>query len=549
MMRKISLYLILIGGLLTAFSFTNPGQRYFEIAKNLDIFASLFKEVNTYYVDEVNPNTLMRTGIEAMLASLDPYTNYIPEDDIEDFRTQSTGEYGGIGALTTNFDGVTKVVMIYEGYAAAKSNLKIGDEVIKINEVDIQGMTRDQTAALMKGQANTTVSLTVKRFGQPNPITIQFKREKVTIHSVPYYGLLENNIGYIKLNEFTQSASKDVRNALVNLKEKGANKIILDLRGNPGGLLVEAVNIVNLFVPRGMEVVSTRGKIEENNMVYKTMNPPIDTEIPVAVLVSSTSASASEIVAGALQDYDRAVVIGQKSFGKGLVQVPRDLSFRSKLKVTVAKYYTPSGRCIQALDYSNRNPDGSVGKIADSLKTAFNTTRGRVVYDGGGVDPDLSVDKNPISQIAQTLYRKGLIFDYATEYYYQHNQIAPANTFVLTDREYDNFIKWLNGKNYSYVTQVESQLEEIEKNARKEKYYQEIQADLQKLRIAIEKSKGNDLTLFKPQIKAMLEEEICARYYFESGPVESALSHDEDIAEALKLLNDDKRIGNLLKSG
>jgi carboxyl-terminal processing protease len=539
------------GIILVAFglAFTTPSQRYFEIAKNLDIFASLFKEVNAHYVDEINPNTLMRTGIESMLSSLDPYTNYIPEDDIEDFRTQTTGEYGGIGALTSNFEGVTKIVMIYEGYAAAKSNLKIGDEVLKINGIEIKGMTREQTSALMKGGPNTPVTLTVKRYGVKEPITLQFKREKITLNSVPYFGMLENQVGYIKLNEFTQSASRDVRNALTQLKEKGANKIILDLRGNPGGLLIEAVNIVNLFVPRGLEVVSTRGKVEDNNMIYKTMNPPVDTEIPVAVLINSSSASASEIVAGALQDYDRAVVIGQKSFGKGLVQVPRDLSYRSKLKVTVAKYYTPSGRCIQALDYSNRNPDGSVGKVPDSLKTAFKTTKGRVVYDGGGVDPDLSVNKKPMGAITQTLYMKGYIFDFATEYYYQNKQIAPAAEFTLSDKEYNEFVKWLQGKDYSYTTQVERKLAEIEKNAKEEKYFKEIETDLHRLNSALAKSKENDLQLFKGQIKALLEEEICARYYFQSGPVESALSHDVDIDTAKQLLADTKKINQILKKG
>lgn len=531
---------------ITFFAYSDPGERYFEIAKNLDIFASLFKEVNALYVDEVNPNTVIKTGIDAMLASLDPYTNYIPEDEIEDFRTQSTGQYGGIGAVTTRMDGKIKVSMVMEGYSAQKEGLKIGDEVIAIDGIDVTKKTIDEAGELMKGQANTPVALTVKRFGREDPITIHFKREKVKIDNVPYYGMVEGGIGYIKLTEFTPAAGKEVENAVKELKKEGAGKVILDLRGNPGGLLMEAVNISNVFIPKGKEVVSTRGKIEENNSVYKSLNQPVDTKIPLAVLINSSSASASEIVAGTIQDYDRGIIIGRKSFGKGLVQLTRPLSYNSQLKVTTAKYYTPSGRCIQALDYSHRNEDGSVGKVPDSLKREFTTFNNRTVYDGGGIDPDIVVDNEEISRIAFTLYTKGLIFDYATKYYYEHESIALPNEFSLSDAEYSDFKKWLSGKEYSYTTQVGQNLKDLVAHAKQEKYYDDISDELHKLEEDLAESKNSDLDDFKEQILTLLEEEIASRYYYEKGTVESSFNRDADLKEAIEVLNDVERYAKIL---
>ncbi|HEY3430739.1 MAG TPA: S41 family peptidase, partial [Cyclobacteriaceae bacterium] len=405
---------------LVALSFSSPTERYFEIAKNLDIFATLFKEVNALYVDDVNPNKLVKTGIDAMLESLDPYTNYIPEDMVEDFRTMNTGQYGGIGAYTREINGRTVVTMILETYAAQRSGLKIGDEIIKIDQVDLSKINSEEEGQLMKGQVGTAVSLSVKRMGHDQPIKLDFKREKIKVNNVPYFGMMENNIGYIQLLEFTPDAGKEVKNAVVTLKEKGAKAIILDVRGNPGGLLFEAVNICNIFIPRGKLVVSTKGKIIEHNQNYETLNPAVDTEIPVAVLINRGSASAAEIVAGTLQDYDRAVIIGEKSYGKGLVQVSRPLSYNAQLKVTTAKYYTPTGRCIQVLDYTHRRNDGSVGTIPDSIKQAFKTTAGRTVHDGGGIDPDVKTDLKEIHPIAQQLYEAGFIYDYATLYAFNH---------------------------------------------------------------------------------------------------------------------------------
>ncbi|MEQ8242996.1 S41 family peptidase [Fulvivirga sp.] len=530
----------------TAFAFANPSERYFEIAKNLDIFATLFKEVNALYVDEVNPNKVIKTGIDAMLASLDPYTNYIPEDDIEDFRTQSTGQYGGIGALTSKIDGKIMIVMVMEGYSAQKNGLKIGDEVLKINDIDVTNMDRSEASDLMKGQANSDVSLTVKRHNHNEPIVLNFKREKVKISNVPYYGMVTDDIGYVKLSEFTLDAGKEVRTAVTKLKTEGATKIILDVRGNPGGLLMEAVNITNVFLPKGQEVVATKGKIEDHNQVYKTLNQPVDTEIPLVVLINSGSASASEIVAGTLQDYDRGIIIGQKSFGKGLVQITRPLTYNAQLKVTTAKYYTPSGRCIQALDYSHRNADGSVGKVPDSLKAEFKTVNGRSVYDGGGIDPDFDINKETLSPIAYTLFTKGHIFDYATQYFYSHEKIASAKSFKLTDDEYDEFKAWLKDKDYSYTTQVENNLKKLEENALEENYYEDIKDRLKELTETLEASKANDLDDFKSQIKTLLEEEITGRYYLERGSIETSFDNDEDIAKSVEILSNPAKYNEIL---
>ena len=545
-LRKPLLLVLIFIGSGTILSFDDPDDRYFDIMRNLDIFATLYKEVNTLYVDEVNPNTLIKTGIDAMLSSLDPYTNYIPEDDIEDFRTQSSGEYGGIGAVTGRINGQVKVLMLMEGYSAEQNGLKIGDEIIKINGVTITNLSREQTNDLMKGQANKEVSLTVRRTNSSSSITLNFKREKVKIQNVPYYGMVTENVGIIKLTEFTDQAGREVKNAVRDLKEQGATGIILDVRGNPGGLLMEAVNTCNVFIPKGMEVVSTKGKVSENNQAYRTLDNPADTEIPLVVLINSSSASASEIVAGTLQDYDRAIVIGQKSFGKGLVQVSRPLSYNSQLKVTTAKYYTPSGRCIQALDYAHRRPDGSVGKIPDSLKSTFYTTNGRPVYDGGGIDPDISVKGEDISAAAYTLQVKGIIFDYATQYYYAHPEIAPAADFSLTDKEYEEFKAYVKTRDYSYDTKVEKHLDNMVEAASDQKYYDLIKDEINELEKVIEKSKDKDLDLFKSQIKTLVEEEIVGRYYLERGAIESTFDRDPDVKAAVGVLNDTGKITEIL---
>ena len=536
-MKKRIFYPLFLVVVLVALSFTKPAERYFEIAKNLDIFATLFKEVNALYVDEVNPNTLIRTGIDAMLGSLDPYTNYIPEDEVEDFRTVNTGQYGGIGAITREIGNRTIVTMIMEGYGAQRGGLKIGDEVLKIDEHELAKITREQSSQLMKGQVGTPVTLTIKRIGVDQPIRLEFKREKIKVNNVPYFGMVGKDVAYIHLSDFTPDAGKEVKNALVALKDQGAKSVILDLRGNPGGLLIEAVNITNIFLPKGKMVVSTKGKIPENNLSYETLNNPTDTEIPVAVLINRGSASASEIVAGTLQDYDRGIVLGEKSYGKGLVQVSRPLSYNSQLKVTTAKYYTPTGRCIQVLDYGHRRDDGSVGSIPDSIKRSFKTTNGRIVFDGGGIDPDIKTQQVEAHPLTQVLFEKGFIFDFANQYVYDHSQPVDARNFTLTDEEYQQFVSWMKNKNYTYKSYLEYGLQQFTAEAKKEKYFDDLKNQIDQINNRIAESKKNELTLYKDQIKMLLEEEIVSHYHLEKGSIESGFKYDQDVKKAAEVLH------------
>ncbi len=536
-MRKKIIVLVVCVLSLTAISFTPPAERYFEIAKNLDIFASLFKEVNALYVDEVNPNQLIRSGIDAMLVSLDPYTNFIAEDEVETYRTMNTGQYGGIGAVTRVIGNRTLVTMIYEGYPAEKSGLKIGDEVIKMDEVELSKISIEEANRLMRGQLGTTVKLVVKRIGSPDLISLEFKREKIKISNVPYYGMVSKNVGYVQLTDFTPDAGKEVKNAVVDLKSKGATGIILDLRDNPGGLLFEAVNICNIFLPKGKKIVTTRGKVQDSNISYETLNSPVDLEIPLVVLINRGSASASEIVAGTLQDYDRAVIIGEKSFGKGLVQLSRPLSYNSQVKITTAKYYTPTGRCIQVLDYSHRREDGSVGSIPDSLKKEFKTTNGRTVYDGGGIDPDIVVDGQEVSTLTQLLYSNGFIFDYATLYASEHPTIPPAREFKLTDKEYEEFVRWVKSKQYNYRSPVEMELSVLKEQAKRERYYDDLRPQLEEISELLKENRKKDLYTFRDQIKSLLEQDIVSRYYLEKGSTEVEFKYDADLKKSFEILS------------
>jgi carboxyl-terminal processing protease len=545
MKKSLIVLLIVVAGCI-GLSFTPPAERYFEIAKNLDIFASLFKEVNALYVDEVNPNKLVRTGIDAMLNSLDPYTNYIPEDEVEDYRTLNTGQYGGIGALTREIGNRTVVTMVYENYPAYKNGLKIGDEVLRLNDIELSKVSRLEAEQLMRGQVGTPVRLTVKRMGMDQPIQLEFKREKIKVNNVPYFGMVSNDVGYVQLSDFTPEAGKEVKNGVLALKEKGAKSMIVDLRNNPGGLLFEAVNVCNIFIPKGKKVVDTKGKVEDSNITYETLNVPADLDMPVAVLINRGSASASEIVAGTLQDYDRAVIIGEKSFGKGLVQLSRPLSYNSQVKITTAKYYTPTGRCIQVLDYSHRRNDGSVISVADSLKKSFKTTKGRTVYDGGGIDPDILIATNDASAITQVLYINGFIFDYATLYAYKHPTIASAKDFSLTDAEYQEFVTWMKGKDYNYRSHAEIELASLVEEAKRERYYDVLKPQLDAINAKLTDSRKNDLVSFKDQIKMVLEEDIVSRYQLERGSVETGFKYDQDVKKAIEVLNNKAQYNKIL---
>jgi carboxyl-terminal processing protease len=547
MMKKRYLLLAFVTSLALV-SFTPPAERYFEIAKNLDIFASLFKEVNALYVDEVNPNQLMRVGIDAMLNSLDPYTNFISEDEVEDYRTLNTGQYGGIGALTRQIENRTVVSMVYEAYPAYKNGLRVGDEIIKMNDIELSKLSHDEANQLMRGQVGTMVKLSVKRLSSDKLIDLEFKREKIKVSNVPYFGMITGTVGYVQLSDFTPDAGQEIKNAVVSLRGKGAKNIILDLRGNPGGLLLEAVNICNIFIPKGKKVVSTKGKVDDSNFVYETKFNPIDTEIPLVVLINRGSASASEIVAGTIQDYDRGIVIGEKSYGKGLVQVSRPLSYNSQVKITTAKYYTPSGRCIQVLDYGHRREDGSVGSIPDSLKREFKTSSGRTVYDGGGIEPDVKVLSMEVSSLTQALFLQGFIFDYANLYASKNAAIAKADQFKLTDFEYQEFVTWVKSKNFKYQSSLDLQLVALAATAKKERSYGDLKTQFEQIAQTLLENKKNEFVTFKDQVKGILEQEIASRYYLEKGKIEVGFKSDADIKEAISLFSKPDQYAKILQN-
>ena len=538
MKKQIKIILISITVVFASFLSFSFTDNYFEIAKNLDIFTSLYKELNTYYVDETDPGKLMKKGIDAMLKSLDPYTTYIPESEIEDFRFMTTGQYGGIGAIISKRGDYVYVSEPYENFPAQKAGLMAGDKILEINGVSAKGKTTEEVSKILKGQPNTAVTLLMERKKLGTPFEVSFNREKVTVKSVPYFGFLSDGIGYIKLRSFTRNCSKDIKDALVKLKNQQELKgIILDLRGNPGGLLNESVNISNIFVQRGEEIVSTRGKMKEWEKIYIATQKAEDTETPLVILINQSSASASEIVSGVMQDLDRGVVIGKKSFGKGLVQQSRKLSYNTQLKVTIAKYYTPSGRCIQALDYSNRNDDGSVGKIEDSLKTAFKTKNGRTVYDGGGIEPDIKVEQASISNITISLLKKRLIFDFATDFRFSNENILSAEKFEFTDDNFTEFKDFLYDKEYEYTTETEDAIEELKEIAENELYFENISEEYNTLVAKLETDKKDDLNKFKDEIKELLTSEIASRYYYQKGRIIANLQFDNEVKEAIKVLN------------
>lgn len=514
---------------------------YFEISKNLDIFNTLFKELNAYYVDPIEPGKMVKTGIDAMLESLDPYTNYITESDIEEYEFQTTGKYGGIGAGMHKKDDQIFVGDVYEGSPAMKAGIHPGDEIISIDNQLLKGKNIDDISVLLKGSPGTTVTLLIKDIYTGTQSQKIIARSEIEVSSVPYAGMIgkEKNIAFIRLSQFTPGCTRLVRTALDSMKlaHPQMKAVVLDLRNNPGGLLDEAVGICNLFIDQGQLVVSTKGKISESDRDFKTTGTPWDTKIPVSVLINSSSASASEIVAGTLQDLDRGVIIGERSYGKGLVQTTRSLGYNARLKLTTAKYYTPSGRCIQALDYSNRNADGSVGKIPDSLKKVFTTKNKRKVFSGGGIEPDIYVDDEPLSKLAITLYYKSFLFDYANQFIKTHKTIEPAATFSINNEEFGKFAKWLESKDYSYKSETEVALDSLKQVAVREKYFDAIKTDYTGLQAKLSHDKKQDLLKHKDEITHLLESEVVSRYYYMRGRVENNLKYDNDVAKALTLFD------------
>jgi len=539
--------LIVTGSIVAFLALTAFGTRNFEIVKNLDIFASLFRELVINYVEEIDPSELVQTAIDEMLLTLDPYTTFIPESQLEDIQFMTTGTYGGIGALIATRGEYTVIAEIYEGFPAHIAGLKAGDQILEISGTEVKNLSADTVRELLVGPPETTINLLVARPGIAEPISVPVTRKLVTISNVTYAGVLPGDVGYILVSGFTQNAGDEVREAINILRQKThLNGIIIDLRGNGGGLLNEAVNITNLFVTRNQVVVNTKGRIAERNTSHRTLNDPIDTKIPLVVMVDRGSASASEIVAGAIQDLDRGVILGQRTFGKGLVQNVVPLSYNSQLKVTVAKYYTPSGRSIQAINYAQRNEDGSVAMIPDSLKRPFKTRNGRVVFDGGGILPDVVTPASRLSPISQSLLGRFLIFDFASAYYHNNPAMQSVEGFTITPELYNDFIGFLSDKDYDYQTNSEMLLADLKQAAKSDQNFSAIEAEFNALKSRIMHNKEEDLQTFRPEISLLLKEEIASRYLLQKGRVKASLPYDPEIKEAISILLDKTRYRSLL---
>jgi len=544
--KKLVIVLSIVAVSLISFSFVE--DYYFEVSKNLDIFTTTYRNVNIYYVDSIQPGELMEKGINSMLKTLDPYTVYIPESDIEDYKmTHISAEYGGIGALVHERNGEIEVSEVYEGFPAQKNDIRPGDKILSVNGTSVAKKEVGDVTEYLKGAKGSKVSLTLKREGEDKPVEKNLYRDEIKFKNVPYFGMVSPNTGYIRLSQFLEDAGEEVGSAYASLKSNpGMKYLVLDLRGNGGGLLKEAVEIVNLFVDKGEKIVSQKGKVKEMNMEYMATRPAVDNQVPIAVLVDKGSASAAEIVTGALQELDRGVVIGQRTFGKGLVQQTYPMSYNTLLKVTIAKYYTPSGRCIQALDYAHRSRSGIAGHHVDSLLKEFKTKNGRSVYDGSGVYPDVYLEQEQFSNISGALAVNYLVFDYANEYFRAHPSIDSADKFHLSDAEFADFTKWLGNKKYDYTNKSESKLDDLKQAAQKEKYFSGMENEFTALKKKMEEQKKSDIKIHSEEIREMLEAEIVSRYYFESGALRSNFKYDKELKKAIEVLNDSKTYSSIL---
>ena len=528
------------------FSFKSGDDRNFQIAKNLDIFNSIVKELDMFYVDTIDPNKTIREGIDNMLYSLDPYTVYYPENDQDELEMMVKGSYGGIGSLI-RYNPKSKYTVIaepYEGMPAAESGLKAGDLLLEIDGKDLKG--NSDVSTLLRGQVGTSFKLKVQRPGVKEPLEFNIVRRSIQMPTIPYYGVMDGQVGYINLSSFSGNPSKDFKKAFLDLKKQGITSLVIDLRNNGGGLLDQAVEIVNMFVPRGKTIVTTKGKIKQASNTYKTLREPLDTDIPIAVLVNSGTASSSEILSGSLQDLDRAVIVGNRTYGKGLVQVPRSLPYGGNLKITTSKYYIPSGRCVQAIDYAHRNEDGSVARIPDSLTTVFHTAAGREVRDGGGVSPDIEVKQERLPNILFYLVRDNLIFDYATDYCLKHPAIASAKEFELTDADYEEFKNKVKGADFKYDQQSEKILNTLKEAAEFEGYMKDASDEFKALENKLKHNLDRDLDYFSKDIKKMIAEEIIKRYYYQEGAIIQQLKDDKDLDEAVKGLTNPERYQQIL---
>ncbi len=509
----------------------------FEVTKNLDLFISMIKELNALYVDDIDSDKLVKEGVDAMLSSLDPYTTYYPAEDIEGYTMQVSGKYGGIGAIIRIIDDYVVVAEPYDGFPAYKAGLVAGDRIVEVEGVSVKGASTEDVSKLLRGEPGTKVRVTIEKPSTEERLPVTITREEIKIDAVPFYGMINENVGYVRLTNFTNDCSRDVRNALNELKSNNdVQGMVLDLRSNPGGLLQEAVKVCNVFLPPAKKIVSTRGRYYQHEKVFKTEEPAVDGSVPLVVLVNHNSASASEIVSGVMQDYDRAVIIGETTFGKGLVQTTMDLDYNSKLKMTTSKYFLPSGRCIQAIDYSGRYQDGAE-KVPDSLRTAFKTTGGRAVYDAGGVDPDIEVELEELSLVTGNLYNQQLFFQYANQYHESKPSIESAKTFQVSDQDYNEFVGWLGKQEFNYTSESEKLLEDLKETAEAEEILNEIGSEITALEGNLSKDKLKDLERFQSQIRESLESEIVTRYYFQKGRLENGLKNDPYIDQAINTLS------------
>lgn len=529
--------------------FQKGDKRNFELAKNMEIFNAIVKELDLFYVDTLDANVTLRRGIDAMLYSLDPYTVYYPEEDQSELEQMVKGSYGGIGSVISyNMDRqLSMIAEPYEGTPAAKAGLKAGDILLKIDTVDLKGKNNQEVSELLRGQIGTEFNLTVERPGVNKPMDFKIVRQSIQLPTVPYYGVVDKGVGYINLNSFSGNPSKEFKKAFLDLKSNyNIESLVIDVRSNGGGLLDEAIEIVNFFVPRGKTIVTTKGKIKQASSVYKTLREPIDTDIPIAVLVNSSTASSAEILAGALQDLDRAVIIGDRTFGKGLVQVPRSLPYGGNLKVTTSKYYIPSGRCVQAIDYSHRSLDGSAGRVPDSLTTVFYTEIGREVRDGGGVTPDITSKTEKLPNILYYLVSENKLFDFATDYCLRHPSIPVVENFVLSDDEYSLFKKQVIDSDFKYDQQSEKVLANLREIAEFEGYLEGASDAFDVLEKKLVHNLEHDLDYFSNDIKKVLSIEIVKRYYYQKGAIQQQLKDDEDMRAALGVLSDSERYKQIL---
>lgn len=532
-------------------------ERYFEINRNIETFNALLRELDLFYVDSLDVKKSVKTAMVSMLASLDPYTEYYDEEELKEFKTMTTGEYAGIGSTIVYKDSMVVFSEPFEGKPAARAGIKAGDYILAIDGVDMtkterkEGEVYAQTlnsfvSSSLKGQPGTTIEVKIQRPGEKKPRLIKITREKIVMDAVPYYGIVSPGVGYIYLSGFTDKSAAETKAAFQDLKNQGIKSLVFDLRGNGGGIMEDAVQIVNMFTPKGKVVVSTKGKLKQWDRTYRTTLEPIDTEIPIVVLINKGSASASEIVAGSLQDMDRAVLIGERTFGKGLVQSPRELPYGSSFKVTTSKYYIPSGRCVQAIDYSHRNADGSVGLIPDSLTSVFKTAKGRLVRDGGGVSPDVKLPEEKLVTISFYLERQFVIFDWVTDWVSRHKKIGDLESFSISDEDYEDFKAYVKSKDFEYDRMSEKSMESLKEVMEFEGYMKTASEEFKALEAKLKPNLDRDLDVFKDEIKEQINGEIAKRYYYEKGQYKVALRTDKGLKKAIEVLQDEEMYNDLL---